>query len=459
MKTCSYPFFSRGDTQLIAGYTVRGTVQVQELMTGRQIPEIGVLGPQDGGSFSSDHLLIALPSNSRVEVLNLESSERVAIFDGHHSSITSTTFSPDDRLLASASQDSTVRIWTAGFGRNMDPIENPPAQVDDSIREMTVSPDEAIVAIVSRSPVSVSRISNATINVWDATIGRHLRSLSYLYSKKIAISGNNEMLASISRHYVCIWEINTGSLATEINLDEPTLATQRNRNFPAQVAVALAHRGDMAAFASRSQVAEIWDVQWNSRVVSLKGHGLHVIQALVFSRDGKTIASVSRDLTVRVWDPRLGSCVTTIATIATSLLEDCDAMISWSIALSWNNSLVAVGDPFGNCCVRSVTRDSDNKLFADFSLGGRRDLHLRFGQNDSHLSTQDGRLKLSREGLPPRPIGYGIGNSWITWNGSNVLWLPGEYRPRHSIVTGSKIWIGCGSGRVLLFEFAKDGSL
>ncbi|OIW30060.1 hypothetical protein CONLIGDRAFT_356496 [Coniochaeta ligniaria NRRL 30616] len=61
--------------------------------------------------------------------------------------------------------------------------------------------------------------------------------------------------------------------------------------------------------------------------------------------------------------------------------------------------------------------------------------------------------------------GYSISpdKTWITWNGENVLWLPPEYRPACSAVSGPEaeaepplVWtinLGCSSGRVLLFQF------
>jgi hypothetical protein len=49
----------------------------------------------------------------------------------------------------------------------------------------------------------------------------------------------------------------------------------------------------------------------------------------------------------------------------------------------------------------------------------------------------------------PKGVSYGLepGNSWITCNGEKVLWLPSEFRPVRSAVSGSAIAIGCHSGR------------
>jgi len=38
--------------------------------------------------------------------------------------------------------------------------------------------------------------------------------------------------------------------------------------------------------------------------------------------------------------------------------------------------------------------------------------------------------------------------AWITYNSENLVWLPSEYRPSYSAVSGKRIGIGVGSGRV-----------
>ncbi|PSR81436.1 heterokaryon incompatibility protein-domain-containing protein [Coniella lustricola] len=51
--------------------------------------------------------------------------------------------------------------------------------------------------------------------------------------------------------------------------------------------------------------------------------------------------------------------------------------------------------------------------------------------------------------------GYGISSDrrWILRDAENLIWLPFEYRPDCYIIAGSRIAIGCSSGRVLCFRF------
>src|SRR5215469_6906904 len=42
---------------------------------------------------------------------------------------------------------------------------------------------------------------------------------------------------------------------------------------------------------------------------------------------------------------------------------------------------------------------------------------------------------------------------WITYNSENLVWLPSEYRPSCSAVSGKTIGIGVASGKVWIYNF------
>ncbi|OAQ58038.2 hypothetical protein VFPPC_17043 [Pochonia chlamydosporia 170] len=58
-----------------------------------------------------------------------------------------------------------------------------------------------------------------------------------------------------------------------------------------------------------------------------------------------------------------------------------------------------------------------------------------------------------------RRTGYGISpdKRCVTFNEENILWLPIEFRPTCSTVSGSTIAIGCSSGRVIVIELSHRG--
>merc|ERR1711998_739527 len=66
--------------------------------------------------------------------------------------------------------------------------------------------------------------------------------------------------------------------------------------------------GKTLASGSRDNTVRIWDVMSGECVHVLNGHSSYVY-SVCYSPDGKTLASVSQDETVRIWDVMSGECV------------------------------------------------------------------------------------------------------------------------------------------------------
>jgi WD40 repeat protein len=138
---------------------------------------------------------------------------------------------------------------------------------------------------------------------------------------------------------------------------------------------------------------------------TLTGHTSWV-GAVTFSLDGRRLASASGDKIVRIWDGETGALQQTLG----------------------------VGGTIAELVFDRCTPD--------------------------RLATDLGSIVLDSSYSPQAPSwsSYCIkaNGSWITWNGSDVIFLPTEYRPTASIVRGRTVVIGCRSGRILLFKFSSD---
>ena len=69
--------------------------------------------------------------------------------------------------------------------------------------------------------------------------------------------------------------------------------------------------GRTLASASRDATVRLWDVQTGRHIRTLEGHASQV-GSVSFSPDGRTLASASRDATVRLWDVQTGRHIRTL---------------------------------------------------------------------------------------------------------------------------------------------------
>jgi WD40 repeat protein len=239
----------------------------------------------------------------------------------HAASVRCIAISSDSQILASGSEDRTIKLWHLGSGKLILTINGNEAFGEPKgswVTSLAISPNGQTIAS--------SNWSSRIVKLWDFNSGKFICNFrghsDFVYA--VAFSWDGQTLVSGSRDKT----IKSWNLTTKKNIG--TFKAHSD----SVVTVALSPEGQTLVSGSRDNTINLWNLPSGKLLRTLRGHS-DWVRTVAISPDGKRFASGSSDQTVQLWDLNNGALLHTfnghsdwINSVAIS--PDCNTLISVS---------------------------------------------------------------------------------------------------------------------------------
>jgi len=251
-------------------------------------------------ALSPDGRVVAVSRRGEVSLWDHASGERVHLLKGEkvgHGLFGGLAFAPDGKTLAAGDYRGTIHFWDLSTGK---PSGRLPTQRQNRITfitSLTYSPDGKILA-------SANNFGGGLIQLWNVasrTLVHEWTRPSNLHG--IAFSPDSRTLAAGAQDGIIpLWDVKTGQLLHELH----GLSDVRDVR-----AVGFSRDGKVLATGDYDNkrslpVIRLWDAATGKELRRIEGR-FHGIESLAFSADSKTVITSGTDNIIRLWDVATGT--------------------------------------------------------------------------------------------------------------------------------------------------------
>ncbi|KYC43198.1 hypothetical protein WA1_13965 [Scytonema hofmannii PCC 7110] len=361
------------------------------------------------------NLIVSGSKDKTVKVWSVNDGTLLKTFQGHSNLIWGVNFNFDDKIVASASGDGTVKLWSVNDGNLIKTIQSHSGDV----KAVSFSPDKKTIASGGwdqppwQGKIKLWSFDGTLLNTFNVNTGV-LRSINFSSDGKTIICAGDSGV-------VQLLQTADGYLLTDIKAHD---------NWA--MGASISSDGKTIASVSIDETVKFWSLD-GSLLKILSGHA-DAVYGLGFSPDGKTLATASADKTVRLWsvdgpflkslDGKQGSAHLSVSfspdgkTLASASWDTTEG--GWTVKL-WSTSGKLLKTLTGySDSIRTVSFSSDGNLIASASWDGTvkvwtidGELLINFTEHGNHVNG----VSFSPDGRTLISAGYGDynGEHWILW--------------------------------------------
>ena len=286
------PVFSP-DGKMLAAENLRNVIYLWDIASGRRRDLTGNIFV-----FSPDGKRLASADKNRVVCWNTSTGEpiwqqEIGIFDDMWITL---SFSPDGRTLIAAPHHDkdSWHVWDAATGQAVEGLKLPHKS---RVRDLAVAPDGRTLVFVAFGEVGTLRVDRR-IRIWDLRAGKLLHTLStegvigpFFPDGKSFLSNDGALQR---------WELASGRPM----FAESSEFGRRDR----VIQMVYSPDGRRLASADFDGTIRLWDVAQSKTLHSLRGHRRYYF-SMAFTPDGKFLITGAIEGELHIWDVETGKSV------------------------------------------------------------------------------------------------------------------------------------------------------